>query len=133
MKMVKKNKEESFIVIDIYDKNTLKNDLKELGKYFNQEYITFSKKSGKYLLIYTKDIYDKNNRIINKIGDEITLGKPLFGKDGENFSRVNGRPFVFEEFLNVCETDSNFHYKVAMGIYYETRNFIKENNLRIEI
>lgn len=128
-----KHKEESFIVIDINDKNTLKNDLFEFGKYFNQECITFSKKSEKYSLIYTKDIYDKNNRIINKIGDEITLGKPLFGKDGENFSRVNGRPFVFEEFLNICEKDSDFNYKVAMGIKYETKNFIKENNLRIEI
>ena len=125
-----KHKEESFIVIDINDKNTLKNDLKELGKYFNQECITFSKKSEKYLLIYTKDIYDEKNNLIKKFGDELILGKPMFSKDGKSFSRVNGRPFVFED---VCLRDLDFSYQRIVNMFYETKNFIKENNLRIDL
>ena len=123
-------KEESFIVIDINDKNTLKNDLKELGKYFNQECITFSKKSRKYILIYTKDIYDEKNNLIKKFGDELILGKPMFSKDGKSFSRVNGRPFVFED---VCLRDLDFSYQRIVNMFYETKNFIKENNLRIDL
>ena len=125
-----KHKEESFIVIDINDKNTLKNDLKELGKYFNQECITFSKKSRKYILIYTKDIYDEKNNLIKKFGDELILGKPMFSKDGKSFSRVNGRPFVFED---VCLRDLDFSYQRIVNMFYETKNFIKENNLRIDL
>ena len=84
--------EESFFVFDKNDKGTLKNDLVKLGKEFEQDSVTFSKPTGEYYLIGT-------NKCPNSYpghGKEIKLGKPIFGKDGEFHSKINGRPFVFE-------------------------------------
>ncbi len=92
-------KEESFLVIDLDDKGILKRDLIKLGEMFEQDSITFSKPSGEYYLIST-------NRCPNgypgfgRIGVEEKLGKSMFGKKGEFYSRVNGRPFVFESIQN---------------------------------
>ena len=91
----KKVREESFIVVDLKDSGNLKKDLIRLGTYFEQDSITFSKPSGEYYLISTNkctDGYPGNG----SIGKEVKLGKAFFGKDGEFFSAINGRPFVFE-------------------------------------
>ena len=91
----KKVKEESFIVVDLNDKNNLKNDLIRLGTYFEQDSITFSKPSGEYYLIGTNKCrtgYPGNGHI----GKSVKLGKSFFGKPGEFYSTINGRPFVFE-------------------------------------
>ena len=87
--------EESFLVVDLKDKGTLKKDLIKLGEMFEQDSITYSLPSGEYYLISTNkcpDGYPGNGRI----GVEVKLGKPLFGEKGEFHSKVNGRPFVFE-------------------------------------
>ena len=83
--------EKSFIVFDHKNKGTLKDDLIKLGKKYDQDSITFnSVKDGNYYLIGTNRTgypgYEK----------QIKLGKPMFGKNGEFFSIVKGRPFVFE-------------------------------------
>lgn len=92
-------KEESFLVVDLKDGGTLKQDLMKLGEMFEQDSITYSKASGEYYLIST-------NRCPNgypgfgKIGVEVKLGKSMFGKKGEFYSKVNGRPFIFESIQN---------------------------------
>lgn len=88
-------KEESYIVVDLKDSGKLKKDLISLGEEFEQDSITFQKKDGTYFLISSnkcEDGYPGNG----KVGVEIKLGKPIFGKDGEFHSKVKGRPFVFE-------------------------------------
>lgn len=92
-------KEKSFLVVDIKDTGNLKKDLIKLGEEFEQDSITYSKPSGEYHLISTnkcKSAYPGRG----KIGVEIKLNKPMFGKKGEFFSRVNGRPFIFESINN---------------------------------
>lgn len=83
--------EESFIVVDINDSNNLENDLKVLGKYFEQDSITFSEKDGSYYLIGT----GKCPTSYPEYNEKIKLGQPLFGSDGEFHSKIKGRPFVF--------------------------------------
>lgn len=88
-------KEVSFLVVDIKNSGNLKKDLIKLGTYFEQDSITYSKPNGDYYIISSNkcpDGYPGNG----KIGLEKKLGKPFFSKSGEFHSRVNGRPFVFE-------------------------------------
>jgi len=92
----KKVKEESFIVVDLKDKKKLKKDLIELGQQYEQDSITFSKPSGEYYLISTNNC-EKGHPGRGKVGVEVKLGKPFFGKDGEFHSKISGRPFVFVE------------------------------------
>ena len=71
--------EVSYLVVDINDTGNLKNDLIKLGKYFDQDSITFSNPSGEYYLISSNNCeqgYPGNGQI----GVEIKLGKPMFGK-----------------------------------------------------
>ena len=89
-------KEESFIVVDIDDTGNLKRDLMKLGEEFEQDSITFSKSNGEYYLIGTNHC----DLDYIKFGESVKLGKSFFGKDGEIFSRVNGRPFIFESIDN---------------------------------
>ena len=89
-------KEESYLVIDIKNSKKLKRDLMRLGEEFEQDSITYSKPSGEYYLIGTNKCpngYPGYHR-------EEKLGKSMFGKSGEFYSRVNGRPFVFESIQN---------------------------------
>jgi len=95
-------KEESYIVIDLKDSGNLKNDLIEFGTEFEQDSITFQS-DGTYYLISTNTCEDGYPGE-GKIGVEIKLGKTLFGKDGEFHSKVNGRPFVFENIEYKQET-----------------------------
>lgn len=106
-------KEVSFIVIDINNKGNLKEILLKAGSNFNQESITFSKPGGDYFLIYCMD------------KKEIKLGEPMFGKNGEIKSKVNGRPFVFENLINnerhiINDTIKNYNPSLTR---YEIRKF----------
>jgi hypothetical protein len=92
-------KEDSFLVVDLKDAGNLKKDLVKLGTMFEQDSITFSKPSGEYVLISTNKC-PKGYPGEGRIGVEVKLGKPLFGKKGEFHSKVNGRPFVFESIKN---------------------------------
>lgn len=88
-------KEVSFLVVDLKDTGNLKKDLIKLGTYFEQDSITYSKPNGEYYIVSSNkcpDGYPGNG----SIGVSQKLGKPMFGKDGEFHSKVNGRPFVFE-------------------------------------
>jgi len=86
-------KERSFIVIDIDDKGNLEKDLKKLGNEFEQDSITYSKPNEDYYLIGT----NKCGKAYPGFNKKVKLGKPFFGKKGIIYSKVNGRPFVFEE------------------------------------
>lgn len=96
-------KEESFLVIDLKDKGTLKMDLMTLGTMFEQDSITYSKASGEYYIISTNEC-SKGYPGFGRIGVEKKLGKSMFGKKGEFYSRVNGRPFIFESVQNRIRT-----------------------------
>lgn len=91
--------EESYFVVDLKDKGNLKKDLIQLGLYFEQDSITYSKPSGEYYLISSNKC-PKGYPGFGKVGVEIKLGKPIFGDKGEFFSKINGRPFVFKELVN---------------------------------
>lgn len=91
--------EESFLVVDIENKGTLKKDMMILGEKFEQDSITYSKPSGEYIIISTNEC-PNGYPGFGKIGVEKKLGKSMFGKKGEFYSRVNGRPFVFESIQN---------------------------------
>ncbi|MDX8383309.1 MAG: hypothetical protein R8M45_04450 [Ghiorsea sp.] len=93
----KEVEESSFLVVDVKDKGSLRADLIKLGTEFEQDSITWSApgQAAPYYLISSNKC--KNGYPgLGKIGIALKLGKSLFGKDGEFFSRVNGRPFVFE-------------------------------------
>ncbi len=92
-------KEESFMVVDIKNKGTLKKDLIRFGEMFEQDSVTYSKPSGEYYLISSNKC-SKGYPGFGKVGVEEKLGKSMFGKKGEFYSRVNGRPFVFESIQN---------------------------------
>ena len=100
-------KEESYLVVDLKNTGNLKKDLIEFGKEFEQDSIAYQNaKTNEYYLISSNTCpngYPGNGTI----GVEIKLGKPIFGKDGEFHSKVNGRPFVFTEIKNdvKCLTD----------------------------
>lgn len=82
--------EKSFIVFDYKNLGTLKQDLIKFGKKFDQDSITYSEQGKDYYLIGT------NRTGYPGMNVEIKLGKPMFGTNGEFFSTVKGRPFVFE-------------------------------------
>lgn len=86
--------EKSFIVFDYKNTGNLKSDLVKLGRKYDQDSVTFnSVKDGAYYLIGT------NRTGYPGYGKEVKLGKPMFGQNGEFFSSVKGRPFVFEELI----------------------------------
>lgn len=90
----KRVKEASFIVFDYKNTGNLKKDLMRLGEKYDQDSITFNSVSeGNYYLIGTS----KRSDSYPGYKKEIKLGKPMFGKNGEFYSSVNGRPFVFQE------------------------------------
>jgi len=96
-------KEESYLVVNIKDKKNFKQKLIELGSEFEQDSITYQNKDGVYYLISTNEC-EEGYPGFGKIGVEVKLGKPIFGKDGEFHSKVNGRPFVFEDIDDRQET-----------------------------
>lgn len=85
-----KVKEESLLVVDNKDSGNLKKKLIRYGMKFNQDSVLFqSVETGIAELVGTKtDAYPG-------LGVSEELGKPLFGVNGEFYSRVNGRPFIF--------------------------------------
>jgi len=94
--------EESFFVLDIKDFGNLKETLIKLGTKFDQDSITFSKKSGEYYLISSNEC-ENGYPGSGKIGVEVKLGGTIFGEDGEFFSKVKGRPFIFKKLHSKTE------------------------------
>jgi len=89
--------EDSFLVVDIKDSGRLLKDLLALGEEFEQDSITFQEDTavGYYLISSNRcpDAYPGKG----KVGYRKRLGRAIFGDKGEFHSKVNGRPFVFEE------------------------------------
>ena len=97
--------ENVFLVIDIKDKGDLKSFLVKLGEEFEQDSILFVLKGGgNGLLIGT------NNSKFPGYHNKISLKNPIFGEDGEFFTRVNGRPFMLKE-----ESDDVIYPNSIMG------------------
>lgn len=87
-------KERAFIVFDHKKSGKLYADLKRLGEMYDQDSITFwDVKKKQYKIIGTS----KRDTAYPKYRQEIVLGKPMFGVDGEFHSKISGRPFVFKE------------------------------------
>lgn len=116
-------KETSFLVVDMKDNGTLKNDLMKLGIYFEQDSITFSTASGEYYLISTNEC-SKGYPGYGKIGVEVKLGKPMFSKSGEFYSRINNRPFIFESAkCNSLEKLTDHPISSIRSFVYTARSF----------
>ena len=87
-------KERAFIVFDHKASGKLYSDLKRLGEMYDQDSITFwDVKKKQYKIVGTS----KRDTAYPKYRQEIVLGKPMFGVDGEFHSKISGRPFVFKE------------------------------------
>lgn len=85
--------ERSFIVFDRLGNGLLEEDLFKLGKKYEQESITYCNvKEGVYTLIGT------SNNGYPGYKKRIKLGNSMFGKKGECYSKINGRPLIFETF-----------------------------------
>lgn len=105
--------EEVFIVIDLQDRGTLKNDLMKLGESWEQDSILYIPKPGNMgFLIGTSwcpNAYPG-------AGKTIKLKNPVFGKGGEFFTRVKGRPFSLEEGIQYCPPATGFFGKWGMSL-----------------
>lgn len=121
----KKVKELSWFVVDIDDKGTLKQDLIKLGRIYQQDSIAFGAKASYWVLVGT------NNSDFPGFNKEVKLSNKKFGKAGEFFSSVKGRPFMFESIID----DDDFEFKTFkkannMGKWYLktiSDDFDKEN------
>jgi len=103
--------EESFLVVDLKARGTLKKDLISLGSEFEQDSITYAPAGNTDYYLISSNTCPEGYPGFGKIGKEVKLGKPQFSKDGEFFSRVNGRPFVFENINEdyVSKTITDFY------------------------
>lgn len=99
--------EDSFIVFDHKDSGDLEENLIELGRKYGQDSVTYSSvEDGEYWLIGT------NKTGYPGLGERVRLGSAMFGKNGEFFSSVRGRPFVFESL-----TEGSYSYDCKMTSY----------------
>jgi len=105
-----------FFVVDITDSGKLKEDLIKFGEMFEQDSILFIPKGGEegFLIGTNKcpDAYPGYKKVSK-------LKNPMFGKTGEFFTRVNGRPFVLKEDFDMVANPSGFFGK--WGCYLATR------------
>jgi hypothetical protein len=96
--------EESFFIVDLMDTGNLEKDLMEWGEEFEQDTILFIpkgtiKNENKAYLIGTNHCED------NKVGyhGRMLFDRGKFGYDSKIYtSYINGRPFIFEEYVREC-------------------------------
>lgn len=91
--------ENSFLVVDVQDKGNLKSVLLALGEEFEQDSIIYGDAGDVGTLIGTNNCPEGYPGYHN----EVPQGGAIFGKSGEFMSRVNGRPFVFAESVELLE------------------------------
>lgn len=102
-------KEQSFFVVDIEDKKTLRKDLEILGEEFEQDSILYIPEGSiqnktKAMLIKTNNC--PNNWMTTKT---VPFEKGKLGYSSKIFtSYVNGRPFIFEEIENEIVFSNGF-------------------------
>ncbi len=92
--------EDVFLVVDINDKGNLKKSLTKLGEDYDQDSILYIPKGGKEGFLIGTSKCEKSYP-----GYHITkrLGNPIFGKSGEVMTKVNGRPFILKEDIEIME------------------------------
>ena len=120
--------EDSFFVVNYQDKGDLKKRLIKFGEEFEQDSITFSKASGEYYLISTNKC-PTGYPGFGKIGVEVKLGKPIFSENGEFFSKINGRPFVFKEVTDIGKINEEL---INWGSVSEIRSIKKLAEMPVE-
>lgn len=109
--------ENSFIVIDILDKGTLRKDLLRLGEEFEQDSIIFGVKGRHGTLIGTNKCpngypgYHKTSK----------QGGAIFGETGEFMSRVKGRPFIFSENVEIHNYGVRTHPTELRGVVEQSK------------
>ena len=109
--------ENSFIVIDILDKGTLRRDLLRLGEEFEQDSIIFGVKGRQGTLIGTNKCpngypgYHKTSK----------QGGAIFGETGEFMSRVKGRPFIFSEDIDIHDYGVRNHPTTLRGAVHYSK------------
>jgi len=114
--------ENSFLVVDVLDKGDLKQSLMSLGEEFEQDSIIFGKGNAVGTLIGT------NNCAKGYPGYhiEVPQGGAIFGKTGEFMSRVNGRPFVFSESIELTEYGVAKYPSEIRGPYHTSQKHWSE-------
>tara|TARA_R110000744_G_C19369472_1_gene562331 strand:+ start:711 stop:1331 length:621 start_codon:yes stop_codon:yes gene_type:complete len=110
----KSKKEDSFYVVDLEDIGTLKKDLAKLGAEFEQDSILFIPKGSingdaKAYLLGTNSC---ENNWLGKGRKELFHGGKM-GKTSKIYtSKVNGRPFIFENVLSEVKSPGS-----GMGVW----------------
>lgn len=84
--------ENTFLVIDVDDRGRLLDDLKSLGQEFEQDSVLFIPKGGMSATLHGTGSCPNSYPGMNK---KITYNTRFLGKDGEFFTRINGRPFSY--------------------------------------
>lgn len=109
----KEVKENVYFVVDINDRGSLKKDLITLGKLYEQDSILFIPKGGEgSVLIGTNECPDS----YPGLGNEKEFRDRKMGKGGEFMTKINGRPFIFEDsFLETIIKDNYYKHANIMG------------------
>lgn len=84
--------ENAFLVIDVDNSGNLLNDMKRFGEEFEQDSILFIPKGGENAILYGTS---KCSESYPGYNNKIVYNKRFLGKEGEFFSRINGRPFKY--------------------------------------
>jgi len=90
--------EDVFLVVDLGDRNDLRKNLKKLGAEFDQDSILFIPQGSQ-----TGELIGTNDSEFPGFDKTIRLKNPIFGKSGEFYTRVNGRPFILKESTSFVE------------------------------
>ena len=90
--------EDVFLVVDLGNRNDLRKNLKKLGAEFDQDSILFIPKGSQ-----TGELIGTNDSKFPGFDKTIHLKNPIFGKTGEFYTRVNGRPFILKESTSFVE------------------------------
>lgn len=108
--------EDVFYVVDLKNTGNLKKDLQKLGEEFEQDSILFIPKGGESSVLIGTNKCPNGYPGYKKT---IKFNEKVLGKDGEFFTRVNGRPFVFESVGNFIPEPSGMMGKWACKVISE--------------
>lgn len=119
--------EDAYLVVNLPNDPNFKKKMIMLGNKFEQDSITYSKPGGDYYIISTNTC--KNGHPgKGKIGLEMKLGDPMFGRDGEFHSRIRNRPFVFMEstsaFASITDEYPTHIRSIVNSIIAENTHYI---------